>query len=384
MAIGPLILGQASAAAARTPPVTEAAAVRAVMGRLAAVAQATLGPPAQHPPASPDAALARAVSLAVQSAVQRQGGLGPLMADLVQAAADPAAPLPPQVRAAVAQVLGLRTPLGPGVSAQDLRTAVARSGLFLEARLAAAPPGAPAAPPADLKAALLIARQALSRWIEATEPAPSAAPAPAASAHAAPEPRPGPHVPAPAPPYRNGPTTAQPPAAPGLAADAAPRAMARRLAGETDGALARQELMQAASLPGALAPAAPAATPSEAHWLFELPFTAPQGSGVVQFALDREPAGPGAADAAPVWRARFSLDLEPLGPLHAQVALHGARASVGLWAERPQSALALRGAQESLLAELSAAAYAPEVAVFSGPPPAAAPAPVGAFVDRSS
>ncbi|HEY3696789.1 flagellar hook-length control protein FliK [Phenylobacterium sp.] len=384
MAIGPLIPGAASGVAVRVLPVTEPGAVRAVTGRLTALAQAVPGAGTPQVPLSLEAALARAVGAAVQSAVQRQGGLGPLMADLAQAMADPASGLPPKVRAAAAQVLNLRTPLGPTVTAADLQTAVARSGLFLEARMAAAPPpaaGAPAVPPADLKAALLVARQALGQWAEAAEPPPLPISLPAPGA--APEPAPRAGAAPPAPPYRNGPTTPQNPAEPSLAPEAAPRAIARRLLQDADAALARQELMQAASLPDALAAPGPARRPADAHWLFELPFAGPQGSGVAQFEIDREAQGPGVPDAHPVWRARFSLALEPLGPLHVQVALTGARANVALWAERPESALTLRAGEQGLAAALSAAAYAPEVAVFSGAP-ARAPPPPGAFLDRSS
>jgi hypothetical protein len=383
MAIGPLILGAASSSSVPVPPVTEPSAVRAVAGRLAALAQAALGAETPQAPPTLEAALARAVGAAVQSAVQRQGGLGPLMADLAQAAADPASGLPPQVRAAAAQVLNLRTPLGPAVTGQDLKAAVAGSGLFLEARMAAAATpaaGATAPPPVDLKAALLIARQALSQWAETAEPAP----APGAPPPAGAVPQPAGRMTPPAPPYRNGPTTAQGPAQPALAPDAAPRTVARRLLQDADAALARQELMQAASLPDALAAAPASPRTSDAHWLFELPFAGPQGAGVTQFEIDREAhAAVGGAEAHPTWRARFSLDLEPFGPLHVQLALTGARANVTLWAERPEGALMLRDGEAGLTAALSAASYAPEVAVFSGAPPRT-PVPAGAFLDQMS
>jgi hypothetical protein len=54
---------------------------------------------------------------------------------------------------------------------------------------------------------------------------------------------------APPPPYRGAPLAAQAAAASSIAPDAAPREIADRLIAQTDGALARQTLLQVASLP---------------------------------------------------------------------------------------------------------------------------------------
>src|SRR6185295_7024653 len=89
----------------------------------------------------------------------------------------------------VTQLLGLRVPLDETLSAADVKQALSRSGVLLEPRLAAAiksaasaptAPAAPsspaAAPPAgDLKAALLVLRQALKTWAgQAAPPAETA------------------------------------------------------------------------------------------------------------------------------------------------------------------------------------------------------------------
>jgi len=366
MAIGPLGSTGPLAGARPVEPVAEANAVRVVAGRLAALAKSALGAEKPLAPMTLEAALARAVAGAVQSAAPRQGGLGPLMADLAQALASP--DLPPAVREAGVRLLGLRTPLTPTLSAQDLRQAVARSGLFLEARLAAqAATGAPLPP--DLKAALLNVREALAGWAARAAPPGASAPPSAAAA--------------PPPPFRGGPVAAQPPASTPLPAD--PQVVARRLVREAEGAVARQELLQAASLPSAR-PADAAEPPGRSHWLFEIPFATPQGTAVAQFEVERDGGGAdgGApSDAPPHWRARFALDVEPFGPVHAQVTLSGARAGVQLWAERPETALALRAHQDLLRGALELAAYAPEVAVMTGAPPKPA-APAGLFVDRSS
>jgi len=185
----------------------------------------------------------------------------------------------------------------------------------------------------------------------------------------------------PAPPYRGGPTVAQAPAPSSLPVDADPGVVGHRLLAETGGALARQQLHQIASLPGAqsgqrTAEAGP-------RWMFELPFSTPQGSAVAQFEISRDGAGGAAAAGEATWRARFSIDLEPMGPVHAQVALTGARAGVTLWAERPATADRLRAQQASLAKGLEGADFAPAISVQQGAPPRAA-APVGRFLDQAS
>ena len=129
---------------------------------------------------------ARAVAVAAGRAAARQGGLAPLMADMAQAAAEPDVPRP--VKAAIAQVMALGSRMDGQISGPEIRQALQRSGLFLEARLAAAalgadPPRASAgtltAPPkvvptptpnSDMKAALLVFREVVKTWMETTPP----------------------------------------------------------------------------------------------------------------------------------------------------------------------------------------------------------------------
>jgi hypothetical protein len=79
---------------------------------------------------------ARAVAAAAGRAAGRQAGLAPLMADMAQAAAAPDTPRP--VKAAIDQVMALSTRLDGQISGPEIRQALQRSGLFLEARLATA------------------------------------------------------------------------------------------------------------------------------------------------------------------------------------------------------------------------------------------------------
>jgi hypothetical protein len=315
-------------------------------------------------PVTPEAAQAQVVRAATEAAVTRQGSLAPLLADVAQAVQAPG--LPATVRTALQQVLALATPTDPPPTAADLKQAVAASGLFLESQLAAGT----TPPTPDLKAALLVAQQVLKSWL-VDQPAP---PAQAG----------GPATATP-PPYHDGPTTAQPPALASLPAGADPASIGHRLLTETGAALARQQLLQIASLPGGHAGAHTLPASDSARWQFEIPLQTPQGVTIAQFKVSRDGGGGAAAAAAaePVWRAGFSIDLEPMGPIHAQVALSGARAGVTLWAERPASAEKLRAQAAALTQGLQSADFLPEVAVYAGAPPRLA-APAGQFVDQAS
>jgi flagellar hook-length control protein FliK len=378
--------------------------------------------PTQPQAPNPAVAAQTAVAAAVQSSAARQGGLAPLLADAEVATTVPALPEP--VRQAAERLLALQPALDETISADSLKQALGRSGLFLEAHLASAangamptaPRGAMPVPVDDVKAALIVLRNVLKTWL-AADPSvgqrSGAVPRPAALAElaraalaalphgtapsaAAPDDAhdAAPRVSAPPPPYRGAPTAAQPAAAPSISADMTPRDIGKVLLGETDAAIARQTLLQAASLPDhRAASAANGGThvdmrvdPTGSRWLFEVPFATPQGSTVAQFEIARD-GHRGPADAAkPAWRARFSLDLDPIGPVHAQIALTGARAAVTLWAERPDTSARLRDNAGQLAEALRQAELEPgEVLVRAGTPPRPpGPAASGRFLDRAS
>src|SRR4051812_27822444 len=130
-----------------------------------------------------------AVAVAAQAAATEQGSQAPLFANLGAVAATGA--LPPKLQQAVAQVLSQQTSLDPNLAGTDIKAAFQKSGLLLEASLAAGsvPPtgGVP-----DLKAALIVLRQTLQSALgftrteaKATKPA-EAAPLAAKTAEAAP------------------------------------------------------------------------------------------------------------------------------------------------------------------------------------------------------
>ena len=332
-----------------------------------AVEIALSGVPAAVPQtASPTVAPAtESIGAAVQAAASRQAGLAPLLADLEQALKTEA--LPQTIAAVVARLLDARLPLD-GVRAAGLRQALAGSGLFLEASLAASLlPGAAAPAGPDLKAVLLVLQQMLKAWAQNEPRVASAAPAAQTSA--------------PPPPYRGAPPSAQPSVPASLPAYAPSGAVAQRLLAETDATLARQTLLQVASLPETDATGTHAASRT-AQWAFEIPFAAGQGSAIAQFEITRD--GHAATEGSFTWRVRFSLNVEPMGPVHALIALAGERAAVTLWAEREASAAQLRANGELLADALRSAALDPRDIQFrvgapAGPPPAA-----GRFLDRAS
>jgi hypothetical protein len=421
------ILGQSNAAPASAAPDSAAAAqaLRRPIGEAVIVGRANLPDASPAPTAAaaiaaspPDAAPPRALAEAVRVAAARQGGLGPLFADAEQAVKIAALPAP--VRAAATQLLGLRVPLGASLTAADVKQALTRSGVFFESRLADAIKSAESAPipPAtqsadDLKATLLVLRQALRTWAgDAPQTTPGAAaltprePPVALPASASP-----PLSAAdaesiarsvsallakvatasgaanastnPPPPYRGAPLTAQAPVPAAIADTTSPRATAERLLAETDAALARQTLLQAASLPDAARLDAPRETGP--RWTFEVPFATGQGTAIVPFEIARDGRAAPAEPQSAAWRARFSLDLEPMGPVHALVTLAGDRASVTLWAERPSTAAQLNDSAPLLGEALRAAELQPSELTFRvGTPRAARPAAPGRFMDRAS
>lgn len=377
---------------------------------------------APRPPVSPGAVapVGGAATVSAATAGRLPTAASPATARAVPAATTSLVPtalaaVPEPVRQAAARLLALRLPVDGEISADDVKQAFVRSGLLFEARLAAqtasapATAGAPAALPADdLKAALVVFKQLLETWLAAEpaslstaadkpllglpnmKPAPSIVPGNPSSGPAGEAPSAPASVAAPAsgppPPYRGAPPAAQPAVASMIAGEATPRDMAVRLAADTDAALARQTMLQAASLPDPSAAQPPHGDPSGPRWNFEVPFAAPQGTAIAQFEISRDGRASPAEGIKPVWRARFTLDVEPMGAVHAQVALPGERTMVTLWAERAGSAARLRENSAMLTDALKQAELEPgDVLVRDGAPPRPREAAsAGRFVDRAS
>jgi hypothetical protein len=398
-----------------------------------------------------------AVSAAAQAAVTEQDSLAPLFANL--GAAVSASNLPPKLQAAIAQVLAQQTSLDQNLDGGDIKAAFQKSGIFLEASLAAG--SLPSSGVPDLKAALIVLRQTLQSALgsNATAPAgaPQAAPPQTAAATLAPSASPdldaqeiplpqarssgaenlaltgqgaraalaaslnagssagatmnllqealqalgnparvAPskdargadvtfHTNTPPPPIRGGHPAAQPIAQPTIAPHGPLEATAHHLLDDTDAAIARQTLLQVASLPDRVDTSAPKTDMTAPRWNFEIPFVTPQGTAMAQFEISGDGSSEEVEAAKRVWRARFSLDVEPAGPVHALISLVGEKTSVRIWAERYATAQQLRAGASELSQALSRAELQPgDIVIRDGaPPPPAQAARAGHFLDRA-
>lgn len=449
--------------------------------------QVTLTPTAaslvDSPPLAPSATAARnpltpteqvAVTAASAEAVTKQGSQAPLFANLASVVTG--SDLPVGLKQAVLDVLAQQTPLNTALDGGDIESAFQKSGLFLEASLAAgtAPPSG-AVP--DLKAALLVLRQTLAATsatsgsletgapttqavavatnaVAAAQAASSpprvageAAQAPLPEAEIAQSPQtqrnanvvaavladrvdtpqaalprtmsaglaasllqevtqnlprmtgnvPGSNKAVPdshvfeaatrttPPPFRGALPSPQEVASPSLTPDTPLAATVHRLLDDTDAAIARQTLLQVASLPDRVDASGHRIDPTEPQWNFEIPFATPQGTAMAQFEISRDGGNEQADPAKRAWRARFTLNVEPSGPVHALITLNGDKTFVRMWAERPATAQQLRAGIGELNQALTKAELKPgNIVVRDGTPPRAAPARTGHFLDRAT
>jgi hypothetical protein len=192
------------------------------------------------------------------------------------------------------------------------------------------------------------------------------------------------HTNTPPPPFRGALPSPQPIAEPSITSGAPLATTAHRLLGDTDAAIARQTLLQVASLPDRIDTAGVQSDPVTPRWNFEIPFATAHGTAMAQFEISQQGGGQEVEAAKRVWRARFSLDVEPAGPVHALISLTGERTSVRMWAERPATAAQLRAGAAQLTQALSKAELQPgDIVIRDGAPPAPAPLRAGHFLDRA-
>ena len=152
---------------------------------------------------------------------------------------------------------------------------------------------------------------------------------------------------------------------------------------DTDAALARQTLLQVASLPIVPTPRQPhrSAVP---RWNFEIPFVTPQGTAMAQFEISRDGGGDEVEAAKRTWQARFSLNVEPAGPVHALVSLYGDKTFVRMWAERPPTAQQLRAGIGELSQALTRPSSRPATSWSATAPRRNQHRRAGHFLDRAT
>ncbi|MGI9383739.1 MAG: flagellar hook-length control protein FliK [Methyloligellaceae bacterium] len=299
----------------------------------------------------------------MQAALGRQDSMEALFASLAHLDGKLAA-LPKGVEPASLQALAAILNLnGRSPTGQGLKTAVQRSGLFLEAMLAK---GGPAASlQGDLKAALLSLSRALKPWANGK---------PVVS---------GPRNPRPPPPRRDGLPRGQRSDRPVLPDASSPREAGRALGAQVEAALARLRLSQLASLPQISGQPGGGAEAQPGEWTFELPLLFGEELGMAQFRIRRDGGGDG-PDAGRAWQMHFAVDFDATGGVHAKVVLRQDTIAVTLWAEREGTAETL----SNMLPELGAALESRGLRVGGlacrhGAPEEPA-RPVGAFMDRQT
>jgi hypothetical protein len=189
----------------------------------------------------------------------------------------------------------------------------------------------------------------------------------------------------PPPPFRGATPEPQAVASPSIVPDGPQSDIVRHLVDDADGAIARQTLLQIASLPDRADVPGVRFDHAAPSWNFEIPFMTPRGTAVAQFEISRDGGGGKAVkSSSQAWRARFSLDVEPAGPVHAYVSLIGETTSVRMWAERPETVARLRDHASQLGHALRQAELEPgDIIIGNGLPPGAA-APAGHFLDRAT
>ena len=306
--------------------------------------------------------------------------LGPVAA--IDVAETPAAVAPPNVSAPAATLAPSSAPEidGQEILLPQARVAVAADAVELDSAgrivLTVIPPNAgPSA--ATIGAVLNLLQEALQEMPRDIGNMASAVPAPLNDDVTV-------HTNTPPTPFRGALPSAQPAAPPSIAPNAPLATSSHQLLADTDAAIARQTLLQVASLPDSVDTTAARLDLTAPRWSFEIPFATPQGTAVTQFEISRDGSGNEVEAAKRVWRARFSLDLEPAGPVHALVSLSGDRTSVRMWAERPATAAQLRAGAAQLSQALSNAELRPgDIVIRDGAPPQATPAPAGHFLDRA-
>ncbi len=210
--------------------------------------------------------------------------------------------------------------------ASSLETAIARSGVFLEANLASHRGALDPRFASDLKTLLL----ALNRTLQSQ----GARPASAHSAAAG-------HAPV---PTARGPLTALPAAPATLAVLDDPSQQLNELAQQTDGALARLATVQISNS---------APDPAVQSMLIDLPVRHDDRAAVLRLKIEHDGSRRRDGDGTDSWTVEAAIDLGAIGALHAKVTLVGKRIGVQLRAESPAVVTALSKRVDELEAILA-------------------------------
>ncbi|MEJ2643512.1 MAG: flagellar hook-length control protein FliK [Gammaproteobacteria bacterium] len=353
------------------------------------------------------------VTAAIRRVLPQQTPVGPLLANLEKVATAERSPVPPQMLLRTRALLDGLPRVRGTFTADQLRSAVRASGLFLESRLAAPAPEADALA-VDIKANLLRLLAVLRSWPGSKPSADEGVPRPRTPLQGqdrgAPPPesegapagsrppagtggagtvadsstpttaaRPAPDANAP-PPMRGVNPAPQGPATASLTHLDDPGAIRSVLQRQVEGALAHVQLNQLASVSRPDSPAP--------QWLVELPLLHDSGRfDIWSLRVSREDGqrqGRGKAGAEAAWSVTLAFDLPALGPVQARVSIGGDRVSTQFWADRPATTALFERHLEDLRRQLRQAGLAVDhLSCRQGLPAPARPATGRALLDES-
>lgn len=234
------------------------------------------------------------VHQALRERLPQQNGYAPLLTTVSALSQwSMAKQLPPYLRSALALLEhSMSTPQELATGA-GLRQAVQRSGLFLEAQLAQAPPNDATTAHDDMKGAMLRLVAILKGQPQIGESGNTEVDPPLLYRGVVPQERQS--------------------LSPELAGTADATDFLPRLNNDVQAALARLEVAQLQANPN--------------HWIVEIPIQNTDGADVLQLSIKHEP------EAEQSWTMGFSLDLPSLGPVVGELHLRGLRLSIRLWAQ---------------------------------------------------
>lgn len=209
------------------------------------------------------------------------------------------------------------------ISAQSLKTAVAKSGVFMEAKLTGLPtpqplPSAVQAPIApiagDTTALLFLLKGSLTKWLGGSEGGTSSKNQQSQSHNNA-------HG-------RSGNTNA---ASNGKLS--VEQQLGQSLLNKTDSALSRLQLLQLASMPDSDA----ALITTKADWQVELPFILGQHATSLNLQISRDEQKEDTDPGERGWHMQFSLNAGEIGDIGAEVSFVAGQTSIVLWAEKQEA-----------------------------------------------
>jgi len=299
---------------------------------------------------SPLQALLAAVS---EAAMAEQDSLAPALASLNRLLPR-LHELPAPVARAAVNLLSAQVALDEGLSGEELKQAILRSGVFVPN---------PGGAGTDIKSALLQLRSALLLWLAPDQGA-------AGSNRRT------------MPPQRGGQPRSQGMSLPAMEEAGDLRALAKSLLGEAGAALHRLRLLQLNALPDAQ-PGAPAEKPGQV--MVEVPLRLGQELCMAQFVVGGDgQAATAEPEAKRSWQLRFSVNFAATGEVGAQIVLWGRKLNVSLWAERGATADVLEGMLPEMEAALAGRGLeAVTLRCRSGVPRAASTVRAGQYLDAT-